>query len=1106
MASRNTLLRDIQRQQRESLSDVEEMLRDLDALLSEPKPVPKRLPNKYLPTIGSKKDETDESFNASLRQMGPRNVGQAFGSGMSIADYCNTVLSDLVAQFGSDKDILPYLELAVQVLGAAIATVARGETQLLSARANLKKGAEDYVKSFAKSFSIKAALGEMVKVAGGKVYNAYSNKIHALIEPINYTYVEMAETEYYNTATARDAMSAFIATQEARNAATLYISKERPSNKVLVPAAIAPVSGNIDDKAVNAAFAKYPDKDKKSTYEYYRDAVKHYMESEVGLTSVDVHSSLKGIANALGDAKNAVSMLPIRPEYKPEEVKRFLRSELDSIEREVSNLKVNAQTQAELVRIATMLVDLVDGIEGWGTNSAAYKSGKLDGFDTSNLGQKVLAFANDLDRGIEDMLSVNPYMYSVLDAICPTNTGTSAMRPTLPGYSNVQEALSIAFYGLQTAYDGLVSVSITPPAVVGSAVYKVSEAFEQFVVNILNSSLTSIRTKIKAAAAVIDKTAVDAGLSFAITQLAGLVSTFDIGTADHKFVTAKDYAGSSDKDKEFTLRADILRRIAEGTAPTLSGTAILQRLDDKMNDLMRRTPIAKRESSLRLAKRAISEFDAAMDSAREQALTTSEPIMVRANPAGDWNHGWKRGVKIGGMSVGGVVVDHGVTSALSNLFSPEEHNKLATYAVDLGPSVALGTAGALLMHQRPEHKDVAISMVSSAIATVGARMLAKSNAFRFSDNAFVKALQYPTNGVASLLGDQSMAASTVTPADVSAHQGHLGEYICKLVKMNDREALCHIAVQLWKSGLFVGSKDATRHIINLTASSKVLDAKAALVDGNTEGAKLAPIVHLLCMMKCITECCGSTCYTCNGNDINFKGITGEQATACTKAIESHVKDMVLCAAKVAGVSKLVESSQGTKDLVKLTYQAITGTDVQSLETLGRYVTVPTTGRYVTVPTTGGFILEPGYENLDVYSGEDRTTYLQPAPIQTSQPGMTQLEDAIARARKLTPSEKMQEGIDDITDVSVIRASSQVARQIEQAGKGVSLGQSRLNPNTELVALQVEGDNGLWPTAPARQYSVPQGALTHSKIGPAPQADVSPYGLFNHGVFTPKFGR
>ena len=76
--------------------------------------------------------------------------------------------------------------------------------------------------------------------------------------------------------------------------------------------------------------------------------------------------------------------------------------------------------------------------------------------------------------------------------------------------------------------------------------------------------------------------------------------------------------------------------------------------------------------------------------------------------------------------------------------------------------------------------------------------------------------------------------------------------------------------------------------------------------------------------------------------------------------------------------------------------------------------------------------------MDVYSGEDQVSYLQPAPQMTSQSGFVQLEDAIARSEELGPHDKMMEGIGDLQDVAVLRAAPSDARMIEGSGMGAGL--------------------------------------------------------------------
>ena len=110
-------------------------------------------------------------------------------------------------------------------------------------------------------------------------------------------------------------------------------------------------------------------------------------------------------------------------------------------------------------------------------------------------------------------------------------------------------------------------------------------------------------------------------------------------------------------------------------------------------------------------------------------------------------------------------------------------------------------------------------------------------------------------------------------------------------------------------------------------------------------------------------------------------------------------------------------------------------------------------------------------NLDVYSGEDHVNYLQPAPIQTAQSCIEQLDAPIARAFRLSHSEKIEEGIEDMVEVQVIRATPTTARMAEEAGIGVSLGASRTNPQTEVVALEVMGANTLMDIVLGCQYKL-----------------------------------
>ena len=314
-----------------------------------------------------------------------------------------------------------------------------------------------------------------------------------------------------------------------------------------------------------------------------------------------------------------------------------------------------------------------------------------------------------------------------------------------------------------------------------------------------------------------------------------------------------------------------------------------------------------------------------------------------------------------------------------------------------------------------------------------------------------------------------MAASALTPASVQGVEADdLGKYILRLVNANDDEILGHIACQLYKSGL-----EATEATYNDTEEGDldlfVGDAKTDL-DNKGCCALACALIHI----KCVIDKYGlavaeqGVSYDAPSHTIIFDGdiVVDGKRIPVKEAARSEE-----CAKRVAAC--------------KQNMAAILGVELKDL--------------------LGGFILEPGY-NMDVYSGEDQVSYLQPAPHVTAQPGMVQLENAISRARKLGPQELLQEGIEDLQDVAIIRATPKTARMIEDSGMGTSLGRSRMNPGQELVALEVMGANGLWPVAPERQQSVPQGALNYAKIGHASDVTVSSEGLFNRGIFTPRYGR
>ena len=419
-----------------------------------------------------------------------------------------------------------------------------------------------------------------------------------------------------------------------------------------------------------------------------------------------------------------------------------------------------------------------------------------------------------------------------------------------------------------------------------------------------------------------------------------------------------------------------------------------------------------------------------------------------------------------GYGAGTLVGAHGVSAVLNRLVQPAS-GSMTAHAVDYLPS--LGAVGYGVYKAQKGEKDLGYSLAGGAAAHILLRCLfTKYPALRFSENPALKVLQAPTNGLAHLIGDQSMAASALTPASVQGVEtDDLGKYILRLVNANDDEILGYIACQLYKSGL-----DATT---TLYSDADHGDLTLFVGDPRTDldNSGCCELACSLIRIKCVIDRYGlavaeqGVSYNADSYEIIFDG------NIVVDGKDIPVKD----AARSEECAKRIEACK--QNMAK-----ILNVEVRDL---------------------GGFILEPGY-NMDVYSGEDQVSYLQPAPHVTAQPGMVQLEDAINRARQLEPHELLQEGIEDLQDVAIIRATPKTARMVEDAGMGTSLGRSRMNPGNELVALEVMGANGLWPVAPERQQSVPQGALNYAKVGHASDVTVSSEGLFNRGVFSPRYGR
>jgi hypothetical protein len=523
-------------------------------------------------------------------------------------------------------------------------------------------------------------------------------------------------------------------------------------------------------------------------------------------------------------------------------------------------------------------------------------------------------------------------------------------------------------------------------------------------------------------------------------------------------------------------------------------------------------------------------------------------MVVRQNPMGDLS-----GLQIAGVTTGSLVGTHAL-SALTNRFVQPKHGSVMSHVADLAPSLAVIGTGAYLAHSKGQ-KDLGYSLAGGAAGHLALRYLMKHvPALRFSDNIAAKALQAPTSGLAHLLGDTTMGVSGLTPADGQAHKNDLGAYICGLVCTNSKDALNYIAIQLWQSGVTAPDFDIDENgagVMFALGAPKTI-ARSAIKDDAVACQEIGMICMGLAILKCVcdngldisassdeknacgyagkiseaiikqcSDCmieCSKACAGIVGCDASL--MTGESSASAASAVTvegvlakmAQIKELNNALPEeqgmAAGLAMLAKIGQaiGEEQASLVMEQKLDQLTPANLAKVDAILSAAIAASAKPNPMhMGGFILEPGY-NMDVYSGEDQVSYLQPAPQMTSQAGFTQLEDAIARSEQLGPQEKMMEGIGDLQDVAIIRATPSDARMVENMGAGVSLGQSRSNPSKELVALEVEGDNGLMSVTPARQHSVPQGGLNYAKIGHAQNVDVSPHGLFNRGTFNPAFGR
>jgi hypothetical protein len=1041
----NKLMKEVEAQRAESLSALMAISRDLEAYLAGPKELSVRIGPKYERIDGRKGSTSalDKEYRDALKSFTPMSLDRVFGPNKDLVGVARDVRDELKSVYGASSGLATYVDTATQAImqvlisGAYSVPDRDGFTYLKSAKDFL-------VEESKKSGGVTAAL-EALNRQGSPEWetanNASSDTLDSLFKgdvfrfltPLSYEHLKQLEAKYLPKLQSRSVMEGYIANAQAQLAASRYINTRAPADNVLLPQAI----GGNSQADVQSAMLQYG-KDVVATFNYYKAAVEAEFDMSSGVQTGQVEAALKGASRALKSAGDAVRLTGALPA-----VIKDIKSEFNSIARDISSIKLKEAAQAQY-DISMAYAKIVHALGG--DKSSALVAGSLK--------TTVEGILDTLDVASEFGFQDEAYEDSLED-IRPTSLSLRTFD-SIPAIADFQEAVSSALGLLNVAYKGLVSVGlrgITGTAPTAPAIKRpeITEAFK----SLARAQMDDVFAALKQVAGdgQVNEDGYKAGIMAAFADIFGIRGAFD----------RLDFAPADGTANPLTDMK--ITQIADGRLPTLSTRTVGgQTIKERMLSVARTAAgdSKKRRETAGALTQSIDLVLESLNGLRVQAESIG--MRIRQNPAFSRGERVKNALMYGG---GSLVGNHAISAGINKFVAPESGSALA-YLTTYGSSVATIGAAVKMAEDEETRNDI---IVGAGLHMAARAALTFFPAARFSNNIFAKILQAPTSGVANIIGDQSLAASALTPVNLEAHKDELAAYVLTLVKTNNVKTLPYIAVQLANAGLVMAvmpdADDMSDDDMNKTAMSVrdsrgdvrnlfLLHLKAVLAD--SESAKLVKVEK---------------------NVVTWPDSAGPKGDA-------------LLAVKDAFTKTVTEYAKATKDL-KSTKKALVSS-----------TTTTTTGDTPSTNGLGQFILEPGY-NMDVYSAADHASYLQPAPIQTSQSGFAQLENAINRARRLSNREKAQEGISDMSHVDIIRATPKTVRMAEKAGMGTSLGQSRSNPNHELLALEVQGANGLWPVSPARQRSVPQGALNYTKIGHAPDIAVSPHGLFNKGAFTPSFG-
>lgn len=1093
MSTRSAIERQIRLEKEALDASLARLSRDIGAYLEGPKEVKIRIQPKYDYSVKNVA-EGDRIFNQNLTQFTAMKLNRAFGYNKGMRTVYDETVYALVGAFGSNLE--EYELLSAQVICHLIMKAAENMGAATFATNDSSKGIALAYKcllgnTIESNKGIVSALSECnstaefdsdEKDAAGlpiMVSNPLQGKVYEYLRPLNLSHIESISAKYRPRIESRDAFKAYIANKSAIQAVSSYIIKKTPSSDVLLPALIDFSSASTDAlrlEAVNAAFAKYPEKDVVATFKYYEEAVKSQVDLSSGIRVGEVDASLNSAAQALESAAKSVKNVA----GVESSVKNDFSRQFSKLASEVKKIKAKSSDSDELIIINTAkLIDLIGGGSDFGTAGAAVTSAL---FTSTALASQVTGVLKVLkpefsSETSSDLFLSNVEYLNLQDKINPESVASLSMDPN---NAVVQNEVIRALLALNTAYDGVMRFAPTALLEAPAAKFQeVTDSFKKLLSTQITTALGIIKDQITAFDDKIDKAGVKEGVLRAVREIFGVISVYDSESRVASSLLTADTILDSDAALWVYTSAK-MQAIADGRMPSQSEISVLleQYLDRTLAASVRGT---KRRATVDFVLYSSKILSDAVEGARVTAQQSG--IQIRQNPRENGMNPYLKNTLVGTGTLAG---EHLATSGLTTAIKPVG-GSIAGYAIDATPSLAVAGAAWYLEGKGTIDTSTRNSILVGSAAHLLLRSLYKYvPGVRFSDNMLLKGLGYVVNGEAKLVGDLSMAPSAAFPASLAnVEASNIAEYICNLAKMNAESALPHIAIQLCVNGAVASTSSSDT--VQTIQFSQVADSVCSIGDAQNMAAALAIYHHT---------------HKAGKEDIYEKSngtITVDLAKLGTFMTENP-KVVEAVAKTQQEVVKIVESSNNAK------VKALK--DTASTSESGYADAIDAAIEEANVPAANGlgaFILEPGY-NMDVYSGADQVHLSQPAPRMTSASGISQLDSAIMNAEKLTAHDKMQEGIGDLMEVAVIRVHPSTAHDIENAGMGVSLGMSRSNPAQELVALEVEGDNGLMSVAPARQHSVPQGALTNAKIGHAPNIDVSPHGLFNKGAFSPLYGR